>query len=373
MKVFFADFRSESSARNKGQKIIKLFEEAGLDLILEKDELVAVKVHFGERGNHAYLNPVMIRYIIDKIKEKGSKPFLTDTNTLYYGLRHNSRDHLENAILNGFDYAVAGCPLIIADGLKSRNEVMVEINQKHFKRVKIAGDIFDSEAMVVVSHFKGHELSGFGGALKNLAMGCATIQGKKEQHEETRPIIGNGCMACGDCLESCPLNAIQISWNKKGSSNNRAVIDFEKCIYCLNCRDTCLNGAIDLDWEEGVPLFMEKMMEYAYGAVKHKIKKTVYINFLMNITPHCDCVPGNDAYIVPDIGVLASKDPVAIDAASYYLVNQQMGLKNSILQKNFFPGEDKFKGIWDKVDGKIQLEYAEKIGLGTQNYNLIKI
>jgi uncharacterized Fe-S center protein len=373
-KVYFADLRSRNSSENKGNKIINLFDAAGFKDLFTEDDMVAVKLHFGERGNDSYVSPVMIRYIVDKIKEYGSKPFVTDTNTLYYGSRHNSVDHLKTAILNGFDYSVVGAPVIIADGIQGKNEKRVRINQKHFNEVKIAGDILDSQGMMVVSHFKGHGLSGFGGAIKNLAMGCATVSGKLDQHECAKPIIGKNCTGCGLCLESCPVDAMSAELsNGHDKKKLNVTIEYDSCIACMNCLDTCENEAIVLDWEKEIPLFMDKMVEYAYGAVQGKEEKIGYINFLMNITPDCDCVPWSDAPMVPDIGILASKDPVAIDAASYYLVNNEKGIKNSLLEKNFKHGEDKFRGVWSEVDGTRQIEYAEKIGLGSPDYKLIII
>ncbi|MCK9151217.1 DUF362 domain-containing protein [Methanobacterium alcaliphilum] len=369
-EVYFADFRSRSSFENNANKIERLFERAGFGEIFNKDDLTAVKVHFGERGNDSYVSPVMIRHIIDKIKNNGSKPFITDTNTLYFGSRHNSVDHIQTAILNGFSYSVVGVPLIIADGLQSQNEKLVKINGKHFKEVKIAGDILKSDSMMVVSHFKGHGMSGFGGALKNLAMGCATIGGKLDQHESAKPIINNDCSACGLCVPSCPVDAMHLM---TGDEKNQVIINYDSCIACMNCLDTCSNSVIDLDWENEIPTFIEKMMEYAWGAIQNKSEKTAYINFLINITPDCDCVGWSDAPFVPDIGILASKDPVAIDMASYDLVNQQKGIENNLLEKNFSPGEDKFQGIWKSVDGKKQLEYAEKLGIGAKKYELISV
>lgn len=380
--VYFADFRSRSDLENKGSKIVKLFENAGFGNLFNEKDITAIKVHFGERGNDSYVSPVFIRYIVDKIREKGSKPFVTDTNTLYHGSRHDSPAHLETAILNGFDYSVVGAPIIIADGLRSNNEKIVEINQCHFKNVKIAGDIYDSTSLMVVSHFKGHGMSGFGGALKNLAMGCATIAGKLEQHECAKPVIGENCTGCGICVESCPINIMSMKSKGKDSETNNgdndknskmAVIEYESCIACMNCFDACQYEAIDLDWEKDIPVFVERMMEYAYGATIGKENKIAYFNFLINITPDCDCVPWSDAPIVPDIGILASTDPVAIDAASYDLVNEQNGIKGSFLEKNFEKGEDKFRGMWDGVDGTKQLEYAEKMGIGNRKYNLIQL
>ena len=364
-KVYFSDFRSRNSKENKISKIKKLFKAAEFENILNKKDLTAIKLHFGEKGNDSYINPVFVRQIVDQVKKAGAKPFLTDTNTLYYGSRHNSVDHLNTAIMHGFDYAVAGAPLIIADGIAGENEIEVEINLKHFKTAKIAGDIEKSDSMVVLSHFKGHGMSGFGGAIKNLAMGCASPAGKLEQHECAKPVIHENCIGCGKCIKSCPVSAMYIE-------NEKTVIDYEVCIACNNCLLTCPESVIDLNWDDIQP-FIEKMTEYAYGAVKNKQNKICYINFLMDITPDCDCVPWSDSPIVPDIGILASKDPVALDTASYHLVNEQHGCKGSVLRHNLEKGEDKFKGLYNKIEGDIQMKYGEKIGIGSMDYELIKI
>lgn len=364
-KVYFSDFRSRNSRENKINKIKKLFKTAGFENIINKGDLTAIKLHFGEKGNDSYINPVFVRQIVDKVKKAGAKPFLTDTNTLYYGSRHNSIDHLNTAILHGFDYAVAGAPVIIADGIKGENEIEIEINLKHFKHAKIAGDIEKSDSMVVLSHFKGHGMSGFGGAIKNLAMGCASPTGKLEQHECAKPVISEECIGCGKCMAACPVSVMY-------TENGKTKINYEACIACNNCLMVCPESVIDLDPDTIRP-FIEKMTEYAYGAVKNKQNKICYINFLMDITPDCDCVPWSDSPIVPDIGILASNDPVALDMASYNLVNQQCGFKHSLLDHNHEKGKDKFRGLYEKIDGDIQMKYGEKIGLGSLEYELIKI
>ena len=207
-KVYFTDFRSRTDVDNKINKIKILFEAANFRGLMNKDELVAVKLHFGEEGNDSYISPVLVRQVVDKIYEAGAKPFITDTNTLYFGSRHNSLDHIKTAILHGFDYAVSGAPLIIADGLLGNYSHNIKIEQKHFEQVKIAGDIENADCMIVMSHFKGHEMAGFGGTIKNLAMGCASAEGKLEQHECVKPIIMEGCTSCGTCLKSCPVRCI---------------------------------------------------------------------------------------------------------------------------------------------------------------------
>ena len=364
-KVYFTDFRSRTDVDNKINKIKILFEAANFRGLMNKDELVAVKLHFGEEGNDSYISPVLVRQVVDKIYEAGAKPFITDTNTLYFGSRHNSLDHIKTAILHGFDYAVSGAPLIIADGLLGNYSHNIKIEQKHFEQVKIAGDIENADCMIVMSHFKGHEMAGFGGTIKNLAMGCASAEGKLEQHECVKPIIMEGCTSCGTCLKSCPLDALYL--NDQG-----AIMDYDRCIGCNNCISACSESIIKLNYEN-MNEFIEKMTEYALGVVKSKKGKLGYMNFLMNITPDCDCLPWSDSPIVPDIGILVSDDPVALDAASYDLVNQQIGFKNSMLHHHYLEGEDKFNGVWDMVDGHVQINYGHKIGLGNPEYQLIDI
>ena len=363
--VYFTDFRSRTDEDNKINKVKKLFEAAKFNNLMEEDDLVAVKLHFGEEGNDSYINPVLVRQIVDKIVSIGAKPFITDTNTLYYGSRHNSPTHIKTAVLHGFDYAVSGAPIIIADGLRGENWKNVEIKQKHFENVMIAGDIISADSMIVMSHFKGHEMAGFGVAIKNLAMGCAAIPGKIEQHACVKPIILEGCTSCGTCIESCPEQAMQMT-------ETGAEMVYDRCIACNNCIFACSNSLIKLDLEN-MNEFIERMTEYALGAVKNKKGKVGYMNFLMNITPDCDCLPWSDSPIVPDIGILVSDDPVALDAASYDLVNHQMGFKDSLLHQNYLEGEDKFKGIWDMVDGHVQLRYGREIGLGNLKYDLIDV
>lgn len=364
-KVYFTDFRSKSAQDNKVNKVKNLFDAANLQKFIAEDDLIAVKLHFGEEGNDSYINPVLVRQVVDKVTAKGAKPFLTDTNTLYYGSRHNSQDHIKTAILHGFDYSVVGAPLIIADGLRGNNWANVQIKQKHFENVKIAGDIINSDGMIVLSHFKGHEMAGFGGAIKNLAMGCAAAPGKIEQHQCSKPVIIEGCTSCGRCADSCPVSAFEIS--KAG-----AAINYEKCIGCNNCLEACPDGLIKLNWST-MEEFIERMTEYALGAVKNKTEKTGYMNFLMNITPECDCLPYSDSPIVPDIGIMVSKDPVALDAACYDIVNEQYGLENSMLKHNHQRGKDKFQGLWKNVDGHRQIQYGQEIGLGSSKYDLIDI
>ncbi|GAB4307299.1 MAG: hypothetical protein Kow0019_02890 [Methanobacteriaceae archaeon] len=238
-KVYFADFRSRSISENKSNKIIKLFRSAKMDEIIDKGDLTAIKVHFGEEGNDSFLNPIFVRVIVDELKKVDVKPFITDTNTLYFGSRHQAVNHIRTAIRHGFDYAVVGAPIVIADGLRGNNHHEIDIDKKHFKKVKIAGDIEEAQSMILLSHFKGHTMCGFGGALKNLSMGCASSQGKIEQHECSKPIITKNCIRCGKCIELCPLKAISLG-------EEMAIIDFELCIACNLCMAECL--LLQLTW-----------------------------------------------------------------------------------------------------------------------------
>lgn len=364
-KVYFCNLRSRTHEENKISKIRNLFDHAGLNDLIQKDDLTAIKLHFGEHGNDSFINPVFVRQVVDKVKSNGAKPFLTDTNTLYSGSRHNAVDHLLTAMEHGFDYTVTGAPLIIADGLRSENFMEIEINKKHFSKVKLARDIVSADSVIVLSHFKGHEMAGFGGAIKNLAMGGATATGKKEQHGSRMVVNQEKCIGCAQCCSVCPEKASTLTGDKK------AEISPDSCIGCGECLTTCPVKAIELDWATEIPAFLERMTEYAYGVAKAHEQHIGYINFLVNITPDCDCAGWSDAPIVPDIGFLASTDPVAIDQASFDLVNKQIGLSESLLPSDCEAGADKFHCLRSYIDATVQLRYGEEIGLGSRDYELV--
>ena len=365
-KVYFFDLKAKTAEDGVQTKIKKLFTKAGFDKLIEKGDLTAIKTHFGEWGNTTFIPPWYLQPMVELIKKAGGNPFLTDTNTLYNHKRRNSVDHLKTATAHGFTPAVVGAPVIIADGLLGRNYQSIEINQKHFKSVKIGADIVEAQALIVSSHFKGHMMAGFGGAIKNLGMGSGSVEGKKEMHN-MRPVVDfDACTGCGTCAEVCPVPTIEIV-------DGKSIIDLSNCIGCGECFSHCPDEAIELDWETEIPEFNERMVEYAYGVWKKHQHKIGFINFVINVTPECDCFNYSQRTIVRDIGMLASKDPVALDKACYDLVNQQPGLHDSNLKANFEPGQDKFKGLKDTTMGELQLSYGEEIGLGTQDYELIHL
>ena len=365
-KVYFIDLRA-TPKENLVSKLGRLVDITGLSETIKERELVAVKLHFGELGNTAFIRPIFIRKIVESIKGVGGFPFLTDANTLYAGTRSDSPSHLTTAIQNGFAYSVVEAPLIIADGLRGKSETAVTVNQKRFKRVYIGTDIVEADALISVAHFKGHELSGFGGTIKNLGMGCASRKGKLAQHSTVGPkVIEEKCVGCGDCISHCSQNALALV-------DEKAVLDSKKCIGCGECILVCPNEAIQIQWDQAIPVFLENMVEYTMGVLKGKEDKTLFLNFITNVSPACDCYGYNDAPIVRDIGIVASKDPVAIDQASVDLVNSEQALPDSCLKTNMASGEDKFRGVYPKVDWTIQLDYAEKLGLGSRSYELEKI
>ncbi|MCF8070550.1 MAG: DUF362 domain-containing protein [Desulfobacterales bacterium] len=365
-KVYFSDLRA-TYKKNFLKKLREIITAAGLDNILEKRDLVAVKLHFGEKGNTAYVRPVFVRDVVESIKETGGFPFLTDSNTLYAGTRGDAPHHHITAIQNGFAYSVVDAPVIIADGLRGRSETAVTINQKRVKRAYVGSEIVSADALISIAHFKCHELAGFGGTIKNIGMGCASRRGKMAQHADVAPKIKKKkCIGCGDCRRHCAHRAIAMV-------DKKAVINPEKCIGCGECLLICMHDAVKIQWKQSVPEFMEKMVEYTMGVLKNKKDKALFINFITDITPACDCAPYNDAPIVRDIGVVVSTDPVAIDQASADLVNQEKGLTGTCLEKGLKAGEDKFKAVYPKVNWQHQLIYAEKLGLGSRKYELISI
>jgi len=372
--VFFSDLKVGS--KTLLDKLDALLERTNLKEKIKEKDLVAIKLHFGERGNTAFIRPIFFRRIVDSVKQYKGKPFLTDTNTLYIGTRGEAISHLTTAYQNGFVYSVVDAPLLISDGLRGNSVVKVTIDKPHFKTVSIAHAIYMADALISVAHFKGHELSGFGGTLKNLGMGCASREGKLSQHSNISPKVkAKVCKGCELCLTTCAHEAISMLPPKADIESKRmtAFIDSKKCIGCGECILTCPTGAVQIQWNETIPIFQKKMVEYAYGAVEKKRGKVLYLNFLTQISPACDCWGYSDTPIVSDIGILCSEDPVAIDQASVDLVNGQEGNRSSKLTKHWNPGEDKFRALYPKVDWSIQLAYAEEIGMGTRKYELIKI
>jgi uncharacterized Fe-S center protein len=364
-KIYFVDARADIKT-NLLLKIHKLIEAMDLSGKIKKKALVAIKIHFGERGNTAHLRPTYVRPFVDTIKGAGGIPFVTDCNTLYVGGRGESASHLMTAYDNGFTPGVLGAPVIIADGLRGDNVIGVPIAGEIFKEAFIGSDIVKSDFLVCLTHFKGHELSGFGGSIKNLGMGCAGREGKLAQHSSVSPAVkAKTCTACGDCTLTCPADAITV--------NDVAEINPEVCIGCGQCILTCPTGSIRIVWNEPAENFQKKMTEYTLGVLAGKEEKTVFFNFIMNVTPQCDCYPFSDAPIVGDIGILAGTDPVAIDQASVDLVNQAPGISHTALSDSVKAGDDKFRAVAPHADWSVQLSHGETVGLGTRKYELIKV
>ncbi|MCP3925438.1 MAG: DUF362 domain-containing protein [Desulfobacterales bacterium] len=365
-KVYFIDFRV-TPRENIFGKIGRLLEEAGLSKIISDRDLTALKIHFGERGNTAFIRPVYVAQIAEAVKKAGGSPFLTDTNTLYAGTRSDAPSHLKTAIKNGFTYSTVEVPVVIADGLRGASETVINSKGKHFKKFYIGSEIYNADAMISIAHFKGHELAGFGGALKNIGMGCASRKGKLAQHSTVSPKVKRKlCVACEDCLSHCAVSAISMK-DEKASINN------DTCVGCGECILICPSEAIQIQWNQSIPVFLEGMIEYTKAALDNKKDKTLYINFINSISPACDCADYSDSPIVHDIGIVASTDPVAIDTASADLVNSKKGIESSALTTNLGEGEDKFKGLYPAVDWPLQLKYAEELGIGTRSYDLITI
>jgi len=316
---------------------------------IRRKSRVAIKVHFGEKGNTRFVSPGRLRPIVESLRTLSGDVFLTDANTLYRGMRLNATDHLKIAKEHGFDKLMT--KIVIADGEKGDEEVDVEIGKPIFAKVKIARAVAESDILIAVSHFKGHMLFSFGGAIKNIGMGCGSRAGKLAMHSKIKPSVGAACIECGRCIEYCPVGAIS-------DESGKTRIDQEKCIGCAGCIAVCENGAIDVPWHGASSReCMERCVEYAFGAMKGK--QGLFVSFLSNITSDCDCMP-DSRLIGRDVGIVSSLDPVACDQAAYDLV----------LKKH--EGQDIFKAAHG-VDGRHQLEYGEQIGLGKRKYTLIEL
>lgn len=365
-EVWFAPVRSpgkESLVKRAGDLLL----HAGLQKAIESDDLVAVKLHFGEAGNTGFVQPIYIREVVARVKEAGGKPFLTDANTLYRGQRANAVEHLACAIHNGFSYATVEAPLIIADGLDGREACEIPIEGgTHFETVKIGSAAVHADAMVVVSHIKGHGETGFGGAIKNVGMGLGCRSAKQRMHADFRPEVkADTCVACNRCVKWCPVDAIVLG------PDQVAAVDYEVCYGCGECVAVCPHGAIATQWKTTPEAIQEKMVEHVAGALTGKEGKAVYLSFVIDVSPDCDCWSFSDAAVISDVGVLASSDPVAIDQAAYDLVVAAPGLAGT-RGEGVGSGVDTFKHV-SGVDGAHAMAHAERMGLGTRTYELKRV
>lgn len=369
-KVFFTNLRTNAHS-SLLDKLERLATRAGMLEMPLEGKFVAIKIHFGEPGNLAYIRPNFAARIVQMLRKAGAKPFLTDSNTLYSGRRSNAVDHLRSAMENGFNPISADADVIIADGLKGTEYVEIPIDGEYCKAPKIGAAVANADIIVSMTHFKGHEQAGFGGALKNLGMGAASIGGKLELHSNSQPKIDRDhCVGCGTCVGHCSQHAIHIDESRK------AVIDYDKCVGCGQCVAVCqFCGAVLADGDTSERLNY-KIAEYTEAVLKDK--PNFHISFIMNVSPECDCWNHNDAAIVADLGILASTDPVALDQACVDMVKAAPVLPtNNVLHEahkdDCMEGKDKFHIVHPDTNWEAGLEHAVKIGLGSRDYELINV
>ena len=370
-KVFFTNLRATPNM-NLLQKLERLVKKAGIEEIDFTGKYTAIKIHFGEPGNLAYLRPNYSKVIADVIKSAGGKVFLTDCNTLYVGRRKDALEHLDAAYENGYNPFTTGCQIIIGDGLKGTDETYVSIPcGEYVKEAKIGRAIMDADIMISLTHFKGHELTGFGGALKNIGMGCGSRAGKMEMHSDGKPKINKEtCVGCKACAKICAHHAITIT-------DKKAAIDYSKCVGCGRCIGACHFNAIGAAWDESNDILNKKIAEYAWGVLKGR--PHFHISLVIDVAPFCDCHAENDLPIIPDIGMFASFDPVALDMACADMANQAPIISGSYLEEQLknkisnTSGQDHFAVTHPETNWMSCVDHAEKIGIGTKRYELIEV
>lgn len=364
-KVYFTDMHATAS-ENLLQKLQRLIKTAGIGRIDFERKYAAIKIHFGEPGNLAFLRPNYAKAVADVVKDLHGKPFLTDCNTLYVGGRKNALDHIESAYLNGFSPLSTGCQILIADGLKGTDEALVPVDSgEYVKEAKIGHAIMDADVIISLTHFKVHEATGIGGTLKNIGMGCGSRAGKMEMHSSGKPYVNQAdCVGCGSCRKNCAHDAITIT-------NRKASIDHNKCVGCGRCIGACPMDAVRPSSDESNDILNKKIVEYSY-AVLHN-RPQFHISLVVDVSPFCDCHAENDLPIVPNVGMFASFDPVALDLACARAVNAQTPLPGSLLEKCGDPHHDYFTDIHPTTDWQVLIDYAVKMGLGSNEYDLIKI
>lgn len=364
-KVYFTNFRAHNF-ENMLDKLRRLCKTAGMESMDFQEKFTAIKMHFGEPGNLAFLRPNYARVLVDYVKKLGGKPYLTDCNTLYVGMRSNAVDHLQAADFNGFTPQTVGCHVLIGDDLKGTDEVHVPVKGDYVRSAKIGRAVMDADVFLSLTHFKGHEAAGFGGALKNIGMGCGSFDGKKEMHASSNPAVDRaGCVGCGICIENCAHGAIKMDEGK-------AAIDTSKCVGCGRCVGACPEKTIHFMNDQANEILVKKIAEYAQAVLDGR--PHFHVSLIMDVSPYCDCHAENDAPIIPDIGMLASFDPVALDQACADLANKEKPIRGSMLDEMSHTNpKDHFNAIFNDTNWQVGLEHAEKLGIGTREYELIDI
>lgn len=364
-KVYFADMRCRAGD-SLLNKLRRLIFAAGIDNIDFKNKYAAIKIHFGEPGNLAYLRPNYSKVIADAVKELGGMVFLTDCNTLYVGRRKNAIDHMEAAYENGYSPFATGCHVIIADGLKGTDEALIPVEGgEYVKEAKIGRAVADADIIISMTHFKVHEATGIGGAIKNIGMGCGSRAGKMEMHSSGKPdVAAESCIGCGTCAKFCAHSAITFS-EKKASINH------DRCVGCGRCLGVCPVDAVVPGTDEANDILNCKMAEYTKAVLDGK--QHFHISLVVDVSPFCDCHAENDMAIVPNVGMFASFDPVALDVACADAVNRQPVCEGSLLAERAHTHEDYFADIHPGTDWTSQIKHAEKLGLGNREYEIITV
>ncbi|MDR4503441.1 MAG: DUF362 domain-containing protein [Candidatus Scalindua sp.] len=349
--VFFSQTKEGESHPSIANKIAILFDAAEVKSVINRGDMVGIKTSFGEKGNIGHIRPPLIKAFVDKVKVSGGKPFLFETNTLYVGKRSNAIDHLMLAHEHGFTIENTGAPVIIGDGLFGEHDYTVRLDQKLCKNAHIAGVAKASNALISVAHVTGHLATGMGGTFKNIGMGLSSRGGKLAQHSGVLPqIIKKKCKICKICQVWCPVDAITMG-------EEAAIINPEKCIGCGECLAVCQFDAVKIAWDEDTVNLQKKIAEYSLAVLEEKRDKAAFFNFLTHMTAHCDCMDKPYKPDIPDIGIMASKDPVALEKATIDMINDRTG-------------KDFFRSIWPEIDYTVQLQHAHEIGLGNLEYHL---
>ncbi len=370
-KVYFTDFRTAAYGDGLPTKLQKLIKKAGIEQMDMDGKFVAIKMHFGELGNVSFLRPNYARAVVDVVKSLGGKPFLTDCNTMYPGSRKNALEHLECAWQNGFGPLSAGCPVLIADGLKGLDDVAVPVvGGEYVKEAKIGRAIMDADIVISLTHFKGHEATGFGGTIKNIGMGCGSRAGKAEQHSDGTPTISSRkCIGCRRCQKECANEGLVFD-----AENKKMTVDREKCVGCGRCLGACNFDAISFRNDNANAVLNCKMAEYTKAVLDGR--PNFHISLIVDVSPNCDCHAENDAPILPNIGMFASFDPLALDQACVDACLAADPMPNSQLSDHihaadFVDHHDHFLNSNPATEWRSCLEHAEKIGVGSREYELI--